>query len=674
MPNPLTRLNDVSITLVPNNYYIQLPSSVDRSLLAKTEIEPFQIAEVQIFKSYRTHTTDVKVWIESLDPTIAGLWSEGKYIALLSISPAALGDTVNGISNYFVCLDLTVTGNDVYGTLPTVKCIVTLKSITRTRLELENNFPFELGGRGEGGAAGAGMNPIDFKDQKLAPLYQRTYSEEGETDSPWTEDLCNYTDKKHLTDGSPSNGYKMEVDNNFEALELFFEHYPLFNTVYDWVLDDFNTMDGNNPTTIRITDFTWWEAWLNFENVDLSNLMNNEVPEPDNGGAHVSQDTRTASALKFFNMQKIEQIPYYDAVTFSVVNGFPKIWATDISSGNHIPTPNWNALHVDAPVLTPGGNIRIVKNPMYKEFLTFMQEQELSQTQLYKNLFQSMHPVLETYTFSNLYIGEIDLHTVVKRKKEKLQTNLYDYYGYDRLGAGYQLLHTYSRHPLEPRSKTLSNPEADGDPRTSQYSYKFILKTEIVFLFVDARPLEIAEAGHEEASFISDNPDYYNYLGTDPCASSADYSGGGTDGKGIPGNTSIADQGQHMVDHGFKYCYGGTADDCMDCSGFTQKAVKRAGITNYPRTTHTQVNWLKNNAARIDKVENIKRGDIVFFKTTSAEVGHTGIAISNTQFIHSSGGSKNTRRNPGKGASTSSFASYYKKPNYIFRLKQAGGK
>ena len=65
-----------------------------------------QIEEVQIFKSYKTHTTDITVWVEELDPNVAVAWSEGKYIAEIIISPYGITEdaTQVGASNFFVCV------------------------------------------------------------------------------------------------------------------------------------------------------------------------------------------------------------------------------------------------------------------------------------------------------------------------------------------------------------------------------------------------------------------------------------------------------------------------------------------------------------------------------------------------------------------------------------------
>ncbi|MEA2517252.1 MAG: hypothetical protein QOG16_1090 [Actinomycetota bacterium] len=44
----------------------------------------------------------------------------------------------------------------------------------------------------------------------------------------------------------------------------------------------------------------------------------------------------------------------------------------------------------------------------------------------------------------------------------------------------------------------------------------------------------------------------------------------------------------------------------------------------------------RNGFKRIWKITNLERGDLVFFKTTSARVGHAGMYIGRGRFIHSS--------------------------------------
>ncbi len=667
------RRNKISINLSPNNYYIQLPKSQrDARALGQVTLAPMQIKKVEIFKSYEKHLTDVVVEIDNLDPNVAVLWSEGKYIAELIIGPASIADTASGFFNYFACYDMkivqTPAEHRVYSTIPTVGATVILKSITRTRLEAENNFPFELGGKNGKGAAGVGQTPIQFMHTDFMEVYNRNYMEEGdEANSPWTMTYCDLIEPIHQVHTTPANGFRMITDTNFQALEFFFKHYPAFNTTFDWLLDDCSTAE--NPTEIRISDFTWWEAWEPFINIDLSNLLNKTID-----GAEKDPYFVTAASLRFFRMQKIEHLAFHDWVVFYVKNGYPKIWAVDVSSGKPIPMTAWNAIHEEAPVLTPSGNIKIIKNPMYQEYLTFMTTKEITQTQLYKNVFQNLHPLLEKFTFSNVVIGEVDIQTIVEFKLEDSG----DTGKYDRLGMGYQVLHTYTREDLQPPSLTgATSAGNDSSPYTSQFSYSHSLETEMVFLTIDKGDLTLPSLGKEDANNVSSEPSAYNLNPTDNCAGASDSvgndstggGGGGTDGAGIPGNTNIADQGQKMIDAGFNYQWGGKkwGGRGIDCSGFTSLAVKRAGIGNYPHGTANQRPWCARNGQRIKK-DSIAKGDILFFSWSgNGHFGHTGIAISGTQYIHSSGGRKG-----GVGAKTSSFTHLPERKILAYRLKGGG--
>jgi hypothetical protein len=221
MPNTLNR-NKIQIKLKPNLYYTQLPKAQrDKSLLGPgpIDIAPFQIKKVEIFKSYATHVTDVVLHLDNIDPSIAAQWSENKYIAHLIISPDMVGDTGTGIDNFFMVHSLTQKptpeAERMYSTIPTANLTVILKSITRARLEKENNFTFELGGKKGQGAAGVGKSPIQFLESDLMKLYARNYMEAGEeTVNPWTMTYCDRTEPTHQIRTTPPDGFKMITDNN----------------------------------------------------------------------------------------------------------------------------------------------------------------------------------------------------------------------------------------------------------------------------------------------------------------------------------------------------------------------------------------------------------------------------------------------------------------------------
>lgn len=110
------------------------------------------------------------------------------------------------------------------------------------------------------------------------------------------------------------------------------------------------------------------------------------------------------------------------------------------------------------------------------------------------------------------------------------------------------------------------------------------------------------------------------------------------------GNT-IADAAQKYI--GTPYVWGGesASEGGMDCSGFVYNALKDAGY-NVDRTTAQGYRSYGTSVSKSD----MKPGDLVFFGKNN-NASHIGIYIGNGQMIHSSGGSKNTKSNPGKGVS-----------------------
>lgn len=109
---------------------------------------------------------------------------------------------------------------------------------------------------------------------------------------------------------------------------------------------------------------------------------------------------------------------------------------------------------------------------------------------------------------------------------------------------------------------------------------------------------------------------------------------------------AIADAAQKYI--GTPYVWGGESmsEGGMDCSGFVYNALKDAGY-NVGRTT---AQGYRSQGTVISKAE-MQPGDLIFYGKNSNDASHIGIYIGNGQMIHSSGGSKNTKSNPGKGVS-----------------------
>lgn len=109
------------------------------------------------------------------------------------------------------------------------------------------------------------------------------------------------------------------------------------------------------------------------------------------------------------------------------------------------------------------------------------------------------------------------------------------------------------------------------------------------------------------------------------------------------GNT-IANAAQKYI--GTPYVWGGEsmAEGGMDCSGFVYNALRDAGY-DVGRTT---AQGYRSYGKSVSKA-NMQPGDLIFFGKSNNNATHIGIYLGNGKMIHSSGGSKNTKSNPGKG-------------------------
>lgn len=79
---------------------------------------------------------------------------------------------------------------------------------------------------------------------------------------------------------------------------------------------------------------------------------------------------------------------------------------------------------------------------------------------------------------------------------------------------------------------------------------------------------------------------------------------------------------------GAPYRYGGAGPDAFDCSGLVAYAYRQAGI-DVPRTAAQQY-----AVARPVPRDDLRPGDLVFFRLTGREVSHVGIYAGHDEFVH----------------------------------------
>ena len=126
-----------------------------------------------------------------------------------------------------------------------------------------------------------------------------------------------------------------------------------------------------------------------------------------------------------------------------------------------------------------------------------------------------------------------------------------------------------------------------------------------------------------------------------------------------------------------KYIWGGKdtnslGDIGLDCSGFIQYVLKKTRPNlkpKFPGDTERQVGWCEKNATKVSGP--YAPGDILFFKHHSnkkRKVGHIAMAIGPNEMVHSSGGSKNTTYNPGKGVESKEITSHSSPVKYAYRI------
>jgi lipoprotein Spr len=102
---------------------------------------------------------------------------------------------------------------------------------------------------------------------------------------------------------------------------------------------------------------------------------------------------------------------------------------------------------------------------------------------------------------------------------------------------------------------------------------------------------------------------------------------------------------------GTPYVYGGTDADGMDCSAFTGRVYERSTAHRLARSAEEQF-YEGESIPR----EELRFGDLVFFRTDGRRASHVGIYIEDDLFAHASTTS---------GVTISSMESSYYQQRYV---------
>jgi cell wall-associated NlpC family hydrolase len=107
--------------------------------------------------------------------------------------------------------------------------------------------------------------------------------------------------------------------------------------------------------------------------------------------------------------------------------------------------------------------------------------------------------------------------------------------------------------------------------------------------------------------------------------------------------------------YGTPYKYGGCDRKGTDCSCFTNVLYSSVYQKKLPRTAGEMYK-------DCDRINSVKEGDLVFFKTNGKDVSHVGVFLRNNKFVHAS---------TSKGVIINDLNdAYYKKSFYAYgRLK-----
>jgi cell wall-associated NlpC family hydrolase len=84
-----------------------------------------------------------------------------------------------------------------------------------------------------------------------------------------------------------------------------------------------------------------------------------------------------------------------------------------------------------------------------------------------------------------------------------------------------------------------------------------------------------------------------------------------------------------LTARGIRYRWGGTSRGGFDCSGFTRYLMARNLGIQLPHSAHAQAHYGQKVS-----IDELREGDLVFFRTYGRGISHVGVYIGDNLFIH----------------------------------------
>jgi len=84
--------------------------------------------------------------------------------------------------------------------------------------------------------------------------------------------------------------------------------------------------------------------------------------------------------------------------------------------------------------------------------------------------------------------------------------------------------------------------------------------------------------------------------------------------------------------YGVPYKYGECSKNGIDCSGFVNLLYQKV----YHKTLERNSNDIFQKQCKKINKNDLKEGDLVFFKIDSKEISHVGVYLRNNKFVHAS--------------------------------------